>query len=89
MSIVIFGPQGCGKRRHGELLRRHFGMRSVVEAEDIRSREGLYADLSDPMRAARLRNRQAVILTDEEPPPFTTLHVRTLSFAEAMRACTP
>jgi len=35
-SIVIHGPQGSGKTRHGEALRKHFGLAKVVEAEDIK-----------------------------------------------------
>ena len=31
MSIIIFGPQGCGKTRNVAELAAHFGMTRVVE----------------------------------------------------------
>jgi hypothetical protein len=30
-AIVIHGPQGCGKTRHAEALRKHYGMARVVD----------------------------------------------------------
>lgn len=33
LSVVIYGPQGSGKTRHGEALRLHFHMDRVVEFE--------------------------------------------------------
>jgi len=35
MSIIIHGPQGCGKTRNAELLRKYYGMNEVVEADDF------------------------------------------------------
>lgn len=85
MSIVIYGPSGCGKTRNGERLRRFFGMTRVIDGDELQSREGLYADLCHTRRAADIRNKRAVILTCEYPPPEATLNVRTMSFDEAMR----
>lgn len=31
MSIIIYGPPGCGKTRNAERLRRHFGMHEIVD----------------------------------------------------------
>ena len=31
MSIIIYGPQGCGKTFNSELLRKYFGCDSVVD----------------------------------------------------------
>ncbi len=31
MSIIVYGPQGCGKTRHAEELRAHFGLTRVVD----------------------------------------------------------
>lgn len=33
-SIVVHGPQGCGKTRHGERMAKHFGLDLVIEADD-------------------------------------------------------
>ncbi len=34
-SIIICGPQGSGKSLNGERLRKHYGLKRVVEAEDL------------------------------------------------------
>lgn len=33
MSIIIYGPQGCGKTSHAERFRRHFKMDEVCDDE--------------------------------------------------------
>ncbi|HED4877799.1 TPA: hypothetical protein R4K21_003632 [Stenotrophomonas maltophilia] len=33
-SIVIYGPQACGKSRHAQRLREHFGLQDVVDDWD-------------------------------------------------------
>lgn len=33
MSIIIYGPQGCGKTLHAERLRKHFKMDEVCDDE--------------------------------------------------------
>lgn len=37
-SIIICGPRGCGKTRHAEALRRHFGLSCVVEMDEAPTR---------------------------------------------------
>lgn len=33
MSIIVFGPPGCGKTRNAELLRQYFCCETVVDAD--------------------------------------------------------
>lgn len=33
-SVVVYGPQGCGKTRHAKRIAAHFGLKKVVEADD-------------------------------------------------------
>ena len=33
-SIVIHGPQGCGKTRNAEALRVHYGLDRIIEADE-------------------------------------------------------
>lgn len=33
-TIVIHGPQGCGKTRNAEALRQHYGLDRVIEADE-------------------------------------------------------
>lgn len=37
-TLIIHGPQGCGKTRNGERLREHFGCTEVIELDDARKR---------------------------------------------------
>lgn len=30
-SIIIIGPAGCGKTRHADALRRHYGLDRVID----------------------------------------------------------
>lgn len=84
MSIIIHGPQGCGKTLNGEKLRRHFGMRQVVDADEITSPGRIYTSLRNPSAAARIKALNAVILTHESPPEGVT-GVRIVSFADVMK----
>lgn len=31
MSVIIYGPQGCGKSMHKELIRNHYGLTNVLD----------------------------------------------------------
>lgn len=83
MSIIIHGPQGCGKSRHAEQLRRHFGMRLALEGDEAFNGR-LYKLLAAPKSAARIKAMYAVILTHERPPEGLT-SLRIVSFADAMK----
>lgn len=37
-SVIVHGPQGCGKTRNADAMRRHYGLQQVVEADDIAGR---------------------------------------------------
>ncbi len=34
-SLIIYGPQGCGKTRNGEYLASFFGLQRVVEMDEL------------------------------------------------------
>lgn len=70
-SIVIHGPQGCGKTLNAQRLARHFGLPGVRDEEPYR--------WNKPIPPGWL------ILTSEEPPAHVATTARVLSFAEAMR----
>lgn len=71
-SVVIHGPQGCGKTINGHRLARHFGLKHVVDDCE---------QWNKPLATDTL------FLTHEEPPPNVHRVLRVLSFAEAMRIC--
>lgn len=33
-SVIVYGPQGCGKTRLAKRIAAHFGLAKVVEADD-------------------------------------------------------
>lgn len=80
MSIIIYGPQGCGKSRHAEALARHFGCRHIVDG------------IIDPyprtrVDAERLKLGDTLILTQTPPPyPIDASDRRILHFDRAMAA---
>jgi hypothetical protein len=51
MSVIVVGPQACGKTRHAEVLRQHFKCDRVVDSWD----------------GEALLPRNALALTHEEP----------------------
>lgn len=68
-SVVIYGPQGCGKTMHAEALREHFELDQVVDEWDGQS---------------RFPHTGALVLT-HNPNPDIKPGVRTLHFGAAMR----
>ena len=70
-SLVIHGPQGCGKTVNGQRLARHFGLARIMDDE---------WQWHFPIPPGTL------VLTNEPPPARVAKTVRVMSFAEAMRA---
>lgn len=83
MSIIVYGPQGCGKSLNGEALCRHFKCDRVVEAEEFPDTWGgsLYA----PNNTRRLTDANWLFLTSEPPPVAWELSHLAIPFAAAMR----
>lgn len=71
-SIIIHGPQGCGKTVNGQRLMHAFGLSSVCDASE---------GWTEPIPAGTL------VLCNELPPAHVTRtgSARVLGFAEAMR----
>lgn len=69
-SIVIHGPQGCGKTVNGQRLARHFGLKRVVDLDE------LGGERIPP---------GSLVLTNEQPSARVAKTCRVLTFAEAMR----
>lgn len=55
-SVIVFGPQACGKTRNAEKLKQHFGLDRVIEHEDYPPNQ-------------LLPTTGALILTNRTPPP--------------------
>jgi len=77
MSIIIHGPQGCGKTRSTKLLREHYGMNEVVDdgsdpyplsqkqIEEFKAGKTLFLTNIDPVsRGYNLHNRRVISYRD-------------------------
>lgn len=78
-SIVVFGPQGCGKSLHAEQLRQHFKCRTIIDDDFSPGVRRIYAALisGDQEALAREKSKGVLYLTNEPPPPGVDLsHTR-------------
>lgn len=80
MSIIIYGPQGCGKIRNAEKLRKIFGMSEVVD------------DGHDPYplseaQVIEFKGGGNLFLTDINPESrgYNKHNGRVISYADAVR----
>ncbi|WP_018991266.1 P-loop NTPase family protein [Aromatoleum toluclasticum] len=76
MSIIIHGPQGCGKSRNAEALRRHFKMERVVD-----DAECAYPRTTD---LPRFEAGRTLYLTNQEPPEHLRSARRVVSYEAAI-----
>ena len=67
-SVIVYGPQGCGKTRYSKLIMQALGLQKVIEADELHGR---------PMPKHR-----ALVLTNERPPASHRGPV--MSFDQAM-----
>ena len=73
-SVVIYGPQGCGKSLHGPELAQHYGLRQILD-------EGL--DLT-ALELEGMPARDHLVLCVERPRRVPS-GVRVIPFDQAMR----
>ncbi|WP_417285327.1 hypothetical protein [Comamonas sp.] len=69
-SIVIYGPQGCGKATHAARLQQHFGLNKVYDG-----------DCAAMQSAKDLPRFDTLILANTAP---NKCPVRSMSFEKAM-----
>lgn len=78
MSIIVHGPQGCGKSRNAELLRRYFKMHRVVD-----DAENVYPCERD---LPRFKAGSTLYLTNQEQPEHLRGARRVVSYEAAISA---
>lgn len=76
MSIIVYGPQGCGKTKHAEALRAHFNCDAVID------------DAQWPTRTSELTrfksgNSLWLVSDDQVPAKLGTENRRIYSFEDA------
>lgn len=69
-SVIIVGPQGCGKTRNAPALAKAYGLERWGDAEEL-AREG------------QLPRHGCLILASEKPREASRWH-RVVSFSDAM-----
>lgn len=77
-SVIVYGPQGCGKTRRGEELRKLFMLDRIVELDE-RPAERQRADTTGTLYLTNMtpeEMKEKKIITDEDR--------RVISFGEAM-----
>lgn len=70
-SIVVYGPQGCGKATNTKRLLQHFGLDKVYDADCA------------PLTSAQQLPRHGTLILATEAPPRCP--VRCMSYDQAMR----
>lgn len=84
MSIIVYGPQGSGKSRHAEALRKHFKLSRVIEADE--NLQDLDKRLHTKGGPAAIKRLNALILTsDMQLAGAEQIRRRILSIDEAKR----
>lgn len=80
MSIIIYGPQGCGKTKNAEKLRRFFGMDEIVDDEG--DPYPLTTDQVEEFKAGKI-----LFLTPIDPKmnEYSTHSRRVISFKTAIQ----
>lgn len=84
MSIIVHGPQGCGKTLHAELLRRHFHLDRIVEEDSPEAPGDLYRAWNGARTAERLKAMNALFITSMEPPRHLAGNRRIIAFTDAL-----
>ncbi len=73
-SIVVHGPQACGKTRNAKRIAAHFGLKKVVDDWEGRS---------------AIPQSGALVLTNVDPQAIKSAGARVLSFDQAMKLVGP
>jgi len=67
-TVVVYGPQGCGKTHHAPQIMKALGLNHIIEADDLHGR---------PYPRYR-----ALLLTNQRPP--ASYRGQVMTFDEAM-----
>jgi replication-associated recombination protein RarA len=70
-SVIVYGPQGCGKTTHAPAMAKHFGLSAVVEI--------------DQLSRSKIKPTNHLYLTLDRPSWADADDRRIIPFAEAMR----
>lgn len=82
MSVIIYGPQGTGKGIHAEALKRHYGLKRVIDECDVDCPVDLYQRFETD--AVRMKSLRALFITDEDPPAHLIRDRRIVHIARAL-----
>jgi MoxR-like ATPase len=76
-SVIVYGPQGCGKTRNADALKKHFALKQVVEEFEC-------------LRKSEIAPEDTLYLSNCHPdhPAMSRAHmhgIRMVAFDVAMR----
>ena len=74
-SIIVIGPQACGKTRFAKQIAKHYGLPTIVD-------EG---KMSGSLRQAEPEKNGVLYLTNR-PPPKRFSHIQLVQFDQIARA---
>ncbi len=76
-SVIVYGPQGSGKTRHAEALRKHFALDTVFDGEEVHGVQELPATgalilMTNAPEGTRraLHINEALHWLNQEPPGY-------------------
>jgi hypothetical protein len=76
MSIIVYGPRGCGKTKHAEALRVHFNCAQIID-------EAEWPKTSRDWTKFKSGSDLLLVTDDEKPTVGTELDRRVYSFEKA------
>lgn len=68
-SVIVYGPQGCGKTKNASLLRRKFNLQNVIDGWDVN---------------IKIPREGALVLTNTKPDEKKFKDFTVMSFEKAM-----
>ncbi len=80
-SVVVHGPQGCGKSLNAQRLKQHFGLQRVIDGVHLNRPSWLKAKATE--KPTLFLTNEAV---DKNLASFEGRHVRFIPYADAAKA---
>lgn len=74
-SVLVHGPQGCGKTLHAPAIAKALGLKRIYELDDV----------SNDRRALNDIKRGDCLVLSHFVPPMHMRHLKVMGFSEAMK----
>lgn len=81
-SIIVFGPQGCGKTRNARAIADHYGLRSIFDDASFNTIQ----DWKNAKKLAKSKSGPALFLTNAPLFAGETRHFQAIPYTDAAAA---